>query len=164
MPVAFAKPGPLPGISQIPRRAYLLLLHAHTGEEIARLIANVASHVYHSACSWPQNNFTNPPQPRGNLQRVPMVVELTADGSAVLADGQVGCSCHLLLNYSFSHLIIFQLFKYLTRGGSAVLANGQVGCLVLFRYMLLLSIICDTTIDGSAVLAIGQVGRDTSSS
>eukprot|EP00877_Chromochloris_zofingiensis_P007431 jgi/Chrzof1/2941/Cz12g05080.t1 len=60
-----------------------------SGEEIARLIANVASHVYHSACSWPQNNFTNPPQPRGNLQRVPMVVELTADGSAVLADGQV---------------------------------------------------------------------------
>ena len=62
-----------------------LLLFTGAGEEIARQIANVALHVYHSARAWdkPQNEL----QTRPNLQRVPMLARLGSNGSADFSGG-----------------------------------------------------------------------------
>lgn len=55
------------------------------GEEIARQIADVALHVYHSARTWGKQ--LNDSQTRPNLQRVPMLARLGGNGSAEFSGG-----------------------------------------------------------------------------
>ncbi|EIE23106.1 FAD/NAD(P)-binding domain-containing protein [Coccomyxa subellipsoidea C-169] len=56
-----------------------------SGEEIARQIADVALHVYHSARTWGKQ--LNDSQTRPNLQRVPMLARLGGNGSAEFSGG-----------------------------------------------------------------------------
>ncbi|KAL0020530.1 hypothetical protein WJX79_005454 [Trebouxia sp. C0005] len=52
-----------------------------SGEELARAIADVASHVFHSARSFQEST------PRDNITRVAMLTELSSDGVALFQDG-----------------------------------------------------------------------------
>ena len=56
-----------------------LLLNG-VGEEIARQIADVALHVYHSARTWSKQ--LTEPQGRANLTRMPMLTRLGSNGRA----------------------------------------------------------------------------------
>ena len=55
------------------------------GDEIARLIAQGARTVYHTARTWPTAEVQ---QPRGNLHRMPWVTGLTTRGEALFAGRQ----------------------------------------------------------------------------
>lgn len=74
---------------------------SYSGEEMARSVANVAAHVYHSARTWTGQGLPGSgkdggsdvrpvaaPQPRDNLTRVAMVTSLGDDGSVTLKDGR----------------------------------------------------------------------------
>lgn len=52
-----------------------------SGEELARAVAAVGSHVYHSARSFEKST------PHGNITRVPMLTELAQDSTATFQDG-----------------------------------------------------------------------------
>ena len=58
-----------------------------SGEEIARQIADVAEHVYHSARTW--GGQISEPLARPNLQRLPLLTRLGSNGSAEFSDGLV---------------------------------------------------------------------------
>ena len=60
---------------------------ACTGLEIAHQVADVAQHVYHSARTW-GDAALGAPAPRPNLERLPMLARLGADGSAHFTGGR----------------------------------------------------------------------------
>lgn len=56
------------------------------GVELAGQVADVAGRVFHSARTWAEADVSK--QMRPNVERVPMLTELHADGSASFAGGQ----------------------------------------------------------------------------
>ena len=57
----------------------------HVGVELAGQVADVAGRVFHSARTWSDADISK--RVRANLERLPMVTQLHADGSASFCDG-----------------------------------------------------------------------------
>ncbi len=56
----------------------------------------MAERVYHSARTWGEEDLSRPP-PLPNLERLPMLAGLRADGSARFADGSTVEALHAVL-------------------------------------------------------------------
>lgn len=58
----------------------------HAGVELAGQVADVAGRVFHSARTWSDADISK--RVRANLERLPMLTQLHADGSASFSDGR----------------------------------------------------------------------------